>query len=113
MNVGNVALAGGGWGEAYKDELRSFPHGKYDDQVDASSRAFMELTAQPGPMIISDETMRLAAIPARRYGQYTSHTGDYYDYRNRQSYETSGDPVYSRPWGLLELARQRIEANGK
>jgi len=46
VNVGNVALAGGGWVDAYKDELRSFPNGKFDDQVDASSRAFMELTAQ-------------------------------------------------------------------
>jgi predicted phage terminase large subunit-like protein len=44
-NVGNVSLAGGGWVAGYLDELRSFPHGKYDDQVDASSRAFMELTA--------------------------------------------------------------------
>jgi len=44
VNVGNVALAGGGWVAGYLDELRSFPHGKYDDQVDASSRAFMELT---------------------------------------------------------------------
>jgi predicted phage terminase large subunit-like protein len=43
-NVGNVVLAGGGWVDAYRDELRAFPHGKYDDQVDASSRAFMELT---------------------------------------------------------------------
>jgi predicted phage terminase large subunit-like protein len=47
VNVGNVSLAGGGWVAAYLDELRSFPHGKYDDQVDASSRAFMELTVAP------------------------------------------------------------------
>ena len=44
VNVGNVALAGGGWVAGYRDELRSFPHGKYDDQIDASSRAFMEIT---------------------------------------------------------------------
>jgi predicted phage terminase large subunit-like protein len=44
VNVGNVSLSGSGWASAYKDELRSFPHGKFDDQVDASSRAFMELT---------------------------------------------------------------------
>src|SRR5208282_6539445 len=44
-NVGNVSLAGGSWVSAYREELRAFPHGKYDDQVDASSRAFMELTA--------------------------------------------------------------------
>ena len=45
VNVGNVCLAGGGWVEAYREELRAFPHGKFDDQIDASSRAFMELTA--------------------------------------------------------------------
>jgi predicted phage terminase large subunit-like protein len=44
VNVGNVALADGGWVDAYREELRAFPHGKYDDQVDASSRGFMELT---------------------------------------------------------------------
>ena len=50
VNNGNVSLCEGGWVAAYRDELRAFPHGKYDDQVDASSRAFMELTASPGPM---------------------------------------------------------------
>jgi len=49
-NVGNVSLAGGGWVDGYRDELRSFPHGKYDDQVDASSRAFMELAGAAAPM---------------------------------------------------------------
>jgi predicted phage terminase large subunit-like protein len=57
VNVGNVALAGGGWVDAYREELRAFPHSKYDDQVDASSRAFMELTAAPGPMVISPVVM--------------------------------------------------------
>ncbi len=62
VNVGTVALpsgiAGGGWVDAYRDELRSFPNGRFDDQVDASSRAFMELTAAPGPMVIAPEVMR-------------------------------------------------------
>ena len=57
VNVGNVALSVGAWVDAYRDEMRSFPHGKYDDQVDASSRAFMELTAAPGPMKIAPEIM--------------------------------------------------------
>jgi predicted phage terminase large subunit-like protein len=45
INIGNVSVAGGGWVDAYREELRAFPHGKYDDMVDASSRAFMELTS--------------------------------------------------------------------
>ncbi len=70
VNVGNVALAGGGWVDAYRDELRGFPHGKYDDQVDASSRAFMELTASPGPMVISDAVMAAARNLRRRESAY-------------------------------------------
>jgi predicted phage terminase large subunit-like protein len=43
VNVGNVMLLRGPWNQAFKDELRSFPNGKNDDQVDALSRAFGEL----------------------------------------------------------------------
>jgi predicted phage terminase large subunit-like protein len=57
VNVGNVTLAAGGWTDAYRDDLRAFPHGKHDDQVDASSRAFMELT--------TDDTL---AIYLKAYG---------------------------------------------
>lgn len=44
VNAGNVVLLRGEWNQAYLDELRTFPLGKHDDQVDASSRAFAELT---------------------------------------------------------------------
>jgi predicted phage terminase large subunit-like protein len=85
VNNGNVSLAEGGWVAAYKDELRAFPHGKYDDQVDASSRAFMELTASPGPMCISDATMAAAArlrsnhgVPGGYQGGWSrAHLGPY------------------------------------
>lgn len=43
INAGNVRLVKGDWNKAYIEELRSFPHGKHDDQVDASSLAFNEL----------------------------------------------------------------------
>lgn len=42
--AGNVALLAGPWNAAYLDELRAFPHGRNDDQVDASSGAFRQLT---------------------------------------------------------------------
>ena len=61
VNVGNVALAGGGWVDAYRDELMGFPNGKYDDQVDASSRAFMELSGRV-VLNISDEALRQAEM---------------------------------------------------
>lgn len=40
INVGNVVLLRGAWNEAFKDECRLFPNGRFDDQVDAAARAF-------------------------------------------------------------------------
>jgi predicted phage terminase large subunit-like protein len=40
VNAGNVKLLRGDWNREYIDELRKFPLGKHDDQVDASSDAF-------------------------------------------------------------------------
>jgi phage terminase large subunit-like protein len=38
-----VRLVSGQWNEKYLDELCTFPSGLNDDQVDASSDAFIEL----------------------------------------------------------------------
>jgi predicted phage terminase large subunit-like protein len=43
INVGNVLMLRGGWNSALIDEMRMFPNGSNDDQVDALSRAFSEL----------------------------------------------------------------------
>ena len=40
VNAGNVMMVRGPWNQDYLDELRYFPQGTFDDQVDASSRAF-------------------------------------------------------------------------
>lgn len=40
---GNVRLVRGAWNAAYVEELRTFPVGKHDDQVDASGDAFNEV----------------------------------------------------------------------
>ncbi len=40
INAGNVLMLKGAWNEAFKDECRLFPNGKFDDQVDAAARAF-------------------------------------------------------------------------
>jgi len=42
-HAGNVKIVRGPWNEEYLSELCSFPAGKFDDQVDASSNAFNEL----------------------------------------------------------------------
>jgi len=44
VNVGNVDIVRGSWNRPYIDELRVFPYGTYDDQVDGSSRAFAAIT---------------------------------------------------------------------
>lgn len=40
MNAGNVDMVKGPWNQAFVDELKMFPNGRYDDQVDAASRGF-------------------------------------------------------------------------
>jgi len=39
VNVGNVLMMRGSWNDALVEELRMFPNGSFDDQVDALSRA--------------------------------------------------------------------------
>lgn len=43
VNAGNVRIVKGDWNKDYIEELRKFPKGKHDDQVDGSSLAFNEL----------------------------------------------------------------------
>jgi predicted phage terminase large subunit-like protein len=43
VNVGNVLMLRGEWNGPLLDELRAFPNGRHDDQVDGLSRAFAEL----------------------------------------------------------------------
>jgi predicted phage terminase large subunit-like protein len=40
LNAGNVKLVRGDWNREFIDELRTFPKGKHDDQIDAVSLAF-------------------------------------------------------------------------
>jgi predicted phage terminase large subunit-like protein len=40
VNVGNVVMMRGAWNQALINELRNFPNGRHDDQVDALSLAF-------------------------------------------------------------------------
>lgn len=44
VNAGNVRLIRGQWNESFLEELRQFPQGRNDDQVDAAADAFNELT---------------------------------------------------------------------
>jgi predicted phage terminase large subunit-like protein len=53
VDAGNLAVVRAEWNAAFLEELRDFPQGRKDDQVDALSRAFAMLTTA-------------AALPARR-----------------------------------------------
>lgn len=43
VNAGNVKLVRGKWNAAFIEELRQFPQGKHDDQIDGASGAFNTL----------------------------------------------------------------------
>lgn len=45
INVGNVMMLRAPWNDALIAEMRMFPNGKHDDQVDCLSRAFSEVIA--------------------------------------------------------------------
>jgi predicted phage terminase large subunit-like protein len=49
VNVGNVLMLRGPWNEALRAEMTMFPNGKYDDQIDALSRAFARLLSDTDP----------------------------------------------------------------
>lgn len=51
MNVGNILMLKASWNDALIDELRNFPNGTNDDQVDALSDAFTESTQNTFGMI--------------------------------------------------------------
>lgn len=59
VNVGNVLMLRGDWNQKLKDEMRMFPNGTNDDQIDACSRAFGELIGK-NMMNINDELLRRA-----------------------------------------------------
>lgn len=60
VNVGNVSLVRGPWNSAYLEELRAFPNGRHDDQVDASSRAYA-MFVDNHPLNFLDYLKNLAA----------------------------------------------------
>jgi predicted phage terminase large subunit-like protein len=47
MEAGHVAIVRAAWNRAFLEELRDFPNGTNDDQVDALSRAFNTLESEP------------------------------------------------------------------
>ena len=65
INVGNVMMLRGEWNQALMHEMKMFPNGKNDDQIDALSRAFSELVKNYGGIKISPDALRKAKMMAR------------------------------------------------
>ena len=57
VEVGNVSVVAATWNARFLEELRDFPAGKHDDQVDALSRAFAMLIGN-APIIFTPEHLR-------------------------------------------------------
>lgn len=49
IEAGNVAIVRANWNHVFVEELRDFPHGRKDDQVDALARAFNMLVQLNAP----------------------------------------------------------------
>ena len=48
IEAGNVKLLKGDWNQLFVDEHKTFPSGKYKDQIDASSGGFNKIAAPAG-----------------------------------------------------------------
>ena len=66
VNGGNVKMVRGDWNAAYISELRTFPRGVHDDQVDASGRAYSHIAKTNDPwfdaMMARVEAKELKAV---------------------------------------------------
>lgn len=43
VNIGNVSMLRASWNDAFVDEMRYFPNGKYKDQIDAAALGFRKI----------------------------------------------------------------------
>lgn len=64
VNAGQVRMVAGDWNGALENEMRNFPGSLYKDQIDALSRAFMEMI----PFMRQDDDMVYAPIYGHKLG---------------------------------------------
>lgn len=63
VNMGTVSMVHGEWNHGLIAEMRYFPFGKNDDQVDSCSRAFNYLCEAKQPWAISDRLLERMSVP--------------------------------------------------
>lgn len=68
VNVGNVSLVRGTWNAVLIDEMRSFPNGKHDDQVDALSRAYAALVGPTNTGVLDYYRAQATKLNEQRTG---------------------------------------------
>lgn len=66
VNIGNVYMLRGVWNQALINEMRMFPNGKNDDQIDALSRCFEQLLTGGMGIKISSAALERASVFNRR-----------------------------------------------
>ncbi len=52
VNAGNVVMLRASWNTDFTDELKLFPNGRHDDQVDAAARAFTQLLGPSAGIVV-------------------------------------------------------------
>ena len=63
VNAGNFLILRGTWNNAFIEELRQFPNGKYDDQVDAFGDGFMEVLSDRSAIITTTQHVQPIVVP--------------------------------------------------
>lgn len=64
VNLGNVMVVRGDWNAAMVHEMRMFPNGKFDDQIDAMTRAYRNLLLdQAGDAFFAVEPLLAGGAP--------------------------------------------------
>lgn len=79
VNVGNVLMLKAEWNAALISEMRMFPNGTHDDQVDACTRAFNHLLGKEPSRIYLDEASQTnsllqQAMPSAMYSPNAGNT---------------------------------------
>ena len=73
VNVGNVLMVRGPWNQALIDEMRTFPNGAHDDQIDSLSRAFEALLGTNTGMLDWLQAQAAAAQAAKDEAAHGTH----------------------------------------
>ena len=119
-NAGNLYLMKGPWNDEFINELGKFPMGRWDDQVDAASRAFMELTFgdpvfETPPHYLMTENRAIPSHWKRAYG-IAVDKGDIYVVWAAEDPADTSLLLYAELMlrgGVAAVQAQAVQARGK